>query len=90
LYAQERASASLNKNRVFIGDIIRFTVKVWLPHGAQISADQDFNFDDFDIISSDVRHISAAENIYELNFNIAAYKTGTFTINQLAVFLYKF
>ncbi|MDR0800268.1 MAG: hypothetical protein LBN01_01885 [Endomicrobium sp.] len=86
LYAQERVSASLNKNKVFIGDIIRFAVKVRLPHGAQISADQDFSFDDFDIISSDIRHTSAAENIYELNFNIAAYKTGTFTVNQLTVF----
>jgi hypothetical protein len=85
-YAQERVSASLNKNRVFIGDIIRFTVKVRLPYGAQISADQDFNFDDFDIISSDIRHTSTAENTYELNFNIAAYKTGTFTVNQLTVF----
>ena len=86
LYSQEKVSASLNKNRVFVGDIIRFTVKVRLSHGAQISADQNFSFDDFDIISSDIKRISAAENIYELNFNIAAYKTGTFTVNQLTVF----
>jgi hypothetical protein len=64
---------------------------VRLSHGAKINADQDFNFDDFDITSSDISYVQIhAENIYELNFNVAAYKTGTFMVNQLTVFLCKF
>jgi hypothetical protein len=86
LHAQEKINVSLDKNKVFIGDIVKFTVKVQLPQNAQISAAQNFDFVDFDIISSDIRRVSGTENIYELKFNVAAYKTGTLTLNQLAVF----
>jgi hypothetical protein len=85
-HAQENIKGSLNKNKVFVGDVISFIVKAQLPHDAQIKAEQHFSFNDFDIISSSVKHISSAENIYELNFNIAAYKTGRLTINPIKVF----
>ena len=86
LHAQERINVSLDKNKVFIGDIVKFTIKVQLPQNTQISAAQNFDFADFDIISSDINRVSDAENVYELKFNIAAYKTGTLTLNRLAVF----
>jgi hypothetical protein len=86
LNAQETIEVSLNKNRAYVGDVINFTVKVQLPPNAQITAKQNFHFNDFDIISSDVKHLPSIENTYELDFNIAAYKTGSFTINPLTVF----
>ena len=86
LNAQETISVSLNKNRAYIGDVITFTIKAQLPTNAQISAKQNFHFNDFDIISSDVKHLSDIENTYELDFKIATYKTGSFTINPLTVF----
>ncbi|MDR3253612.1 MAG: hypothetical protein LBT07_01430 [Endomicrobium sp.] len=86
LQAQEIINSSLDKDKVFIGDIIKFTVKMRLPKNAQISVSQNFNFNDFDIISSNIKHISASENIYELTFNIAAYKLGSLTVNPLTIF----
>jgi hypothetical protein len=85
LCAQENVSISLSKKKVFVGDKINFIVKVQLPQNAQINATQNFSFNDFDIVSSDIKHISVAENIYELNFNIAVYKTGTLKINPFSV-----
>jgi hypothetical protein len=89
LYGQETITASLNKNKVFVGDIINFTLKVHLPKNAQINAQQSFHFNDFDVISFHVKHIpsaSSAIDSYELNFDIAAYKTGDLTINPVSVF----
>ena len=86
LNAQETIDVSLNKNKAYVGDVITFTVKAQLPPNAQISAKQNFHFNNFDIISSYVKHLPNVENIYELNFDIAAYKTGSFTINPLTVF----
>jgi hypothetical protein len=89
LHGKETITASLNKNKVFVGDIINFTLKVHLPKNAQINAQQNFHFNDFDVISFRVKHILDASsdiNSYELSFDIAAYKTGRLTINPVAIF----
>jgi hypothetical protein len=85
LCAQENVEGSLDKNKAFIGDIITFTVKAQLPKDAQIRASQNFRFNDFDIVNSNVKHIPASENTYQLTFNIAAYKLGRLTINPIKV-----
>ncbi|MDR3071355.1 MAG: BatD family protein [Endomicrobium sp.] len=85
LFAQEIVGTSLSKNKILVGDTINFTVKAQLPANAQIGATQNFSFKDFDIITYTINRVSKTENVYELSFNIAAYKTGTLTINPLTV-----
>jgi hypothetical protein len=86
LYSQEVINALLNTDKTFVGDVINFKVKIKLPEIAQISAEQNFHFDDFDIINSSITLISYNENIYELNFELAAYKIGNLTINPITIF----
>jgi hypothetical protein len=89
LHGKETITASLNKNKVFVGDIINFNLKVHLPKNAQINAQQNFHFNDFDVISFRVKHIPDTSNdinSYELSFDIAAYKIGRLIINPVAIF----
>jgi hypothetical protein len=84
--AREEVSAALSKNEISIGDIIDFTVKAKLEQNAQISANQDFSFDGFDILNLDIKHILGKENVYELRFKLLADKVGDVIINPNAVF----
>ncbi|MDR2066335.1 MAG: hypothetical protein LBP57_00600 [Endomicrobium sp.] len=87
LCAREEVSASLSKNEISVGDIIDFTVKAKLEQNAQISANQDFSFDGFDILNLDIEHIIVGkENVYELKFKLLADKVGDVIINPNAVF----
>jgi hypothetical protein len=86
LYAQENVTVSLSKDRAYIGDILEITIKAELPKNAQISATQNFEFDDFEILKLDVKHLSTTDNVYELKFDISAYKTGILAIKPLTVF----
>ncbi|MDR2616248.1 MAG: hypothetical protein LBC22_00285 [Endomicrobium sp.] len=84
--AREEVSASLSKNEIYVGDIIDFTVKAKLEQNAQISANQGFSFDGFDILNLDIEHIVDKENVYELKFKLLADKVGDVIINPNAVF----
>jgi hypothetical protein len=86
LYAQEDVTASVNKDKAYVGDTVEFVVKTELPKNAQISAEQNFKLDDFEILSADVKRLSLDNNIYELKFDICAYKTGHLTIKPFTVF----
>jgi hypothetical protein len=86
LCAREEVSASLSKNEISVGDIIDFTVKAKLEQNAQLSANQDFSFDGFDILNLDIEHIVGKENVYELKFKLLADKVGDVIINPNAVF----
>ncbi|MDR0956807.1 MAG: hypothetical protein LBL77_02975 [Endomicrobium sp.] len=86
LYSQEVVGVLLNADETFVGDIINFKVKVKLPENARISAEQNFHFNDFDILNSSVERVSYNENIYELSFKLITYKTGFLTINPITIF----
>jgi hypothetical protein len=86
LYAQEAITASVNKDKACVGDVIEFTVKAELPKNAQISAEQSFKLDDFEILNANIKHLSLDDNRYELKFDISAYKPGLLTIKPLTVF----
>jgi hypothetical protein len=86
LYAEELVTASVNKDKAYVGDVIEFVVKAELPKNAQISAEQSFKLDDFEIISTDIKRLPFDNNIYELKFDISAYKPGHLTIKPLTVF----
>jgi hypothetical protein len=66
--------------------VVEFVVKAELPKNAQISAEQNFKLNDFEILNTDIKRLSLDNNIYELKFDISAYKPGHFTIKPLAVF----
>ncbi|MDR1243813.1 MAG: hypothetical protein LBJ79_01285 [Endomicrobium sp.] len=84
--AREEVSASLSKNEIYVGDIIDFTVKAKLEQNAQISVNQDFSFEGFDILNLDIEHIVDKKNVYELKFKLLADKVGDVIINPNAVF----
>ncbi|MDR0978030.1 MAG: hypothetical protein LBL71_03220 [Endomicrobium sp.] len=86
LYAHEIVSASLSKDKAYIGDKIEFIVKAELPENSQISAAQNFKFENFEILSVCIEHLPGGNSIYELKFYISAYKTGHLVINPLTVF----
>jgi hypothetical protein len=86
LYAQEFIVASLNKDSVYIGDVIEFTVKVEVPKDAQIGANQNFKLEDFEISKVNIKRLSKSSNVYELIFEMYAYKTGHLTIKPLTIF----
>ncbi|MDR0617326.1 MAG: hypothetical protein LBG23_00865 [Endomicrobium sp.] len=84
--AREEVSASLSKDEIFVGDIIDFTVKAKLEQNAQISANQNFSFEGFDILHLEIEHILGKENVYELKFKLLADKVGEVIINPNTVF----
>jgi hypothetical protein len=86
LHAQEVVTAYVNKDKAYVGDVIEFVIKAELPKNAQISAEQSFKLDDFEILSADIKRLSLDDNRYELKFDISAYKTGCLTIKPLTVF----
>ncbi|MDR2251431.1 MAG: hypothetical protein LBD98_01140 [Endomicrobium sp.] len=86
LYAQEIVTVSLNKDKAYVGDVIKFVVKAELPKNAQISVVQNFKLDDFEILKTDIKRLPSDNNNYELKFEISAYKTGHLTIKPLTVF----
>jgi hypothetical protein len=86
MHAKENISVYLNKDEICIGDIVDFTVKAELEQNAQISINQNFSFDGFDIVSSNIEHIIGEENIYKLNFKLLACKVGNITIEPVPVF----
>jgi hypothetical protein len=85
LYAQEFIVASLNKDNAYIGDLIEFAVRVELPKDAQIAANQNFKLEDFEISKVNIKRLSSS-NVYELIFEVYAYKTGHLAIKPLTVF----
>jgi hypothetical protein len=86
LYAQEIVTVSLNKDKAYVGDVVKFVVKAELPKNAQISVVQNFKLDDFEILKTDIKRLPSDNNNYELKFEISAYKTGHLTIKPLTVF----
>lgn len=84
-FAAEKASVSLSGETAFVGDIIDFKITAQLPPDAQISAGQKVTFENFDIIGYGIERVSENPNIYELNFKIAAYKTGVLDIEPVSV-----
>ncbi|MDR1418141.1 MAG: hypothetical protein LBI80_03160 [Endomicrobium sp.] len=86
IYADENISAYLDKSEILIGDILDFTVKAELEPNAQISANQNFNFDGFDIINSNIEHLVGKDNIYILKFKLLSIKTGNIIIDSVPVF----
>jgi small nuclear ribonucleoprotein (snRNP)-like protein len=86
LYAQEIVTVSLNKDKAYVGDVVEFVVEAQLPKNAQISAVQNFRLDDFEILKTNINRLPYDNNIYELKFEISAYKTGHLTIKPLTVF----
>ncbi|MDR3049666.1 MAG: hypothetical protein LBV16_07535 [Elusimicrobiota bacterium] len=86
LSAQEIVNISFDKESAFVGDIINIKIKAELPQNASISANQTIRFDNFDILSSDIKHISSNPNIYEIDFKAGAFKTGILQIEPAAVF----
>ncbi|MDR2395056.1 MAG: hypothetical protein LBD57_00285 [Endomicrobium sp.] len=86
IYAQENISGYLNKNEIFIGDTVDFTVVAQLEQDAQLSVNQNFIFDGFDILSSNIEHITSEKNIYKLHFKLLACKLGDIFIDSIPVF----
>ena len=86
IYAKEDINAYLDKNEILIGDVLNFTVKVELDPNAQISANQNFSFEGFDIISSNIEHLAGKENIYMLKFKFLSTKAGNIIIDSVPVF----
>ncbi|MDR0724331.1 MAG: hypothetical protein LBF23_04005 [Endomicrobium sp.] len=86
IYANENISAYLDKNEILIGDVLDFRVKANLEPNAQISANQNFNFDSFDIINSNIEHLAGKENVYMLKFKLLSIKTGNVVLDSVPVF----
>ncbi|MDR1474410.1 MAG: hypothetical protein LBS38_01800 [Endomicrobium sp.] len=86
LHAQEFIVASLNKDNAYIGDVLEFTVKVELPKDAQIAANQNFKLEDFEISKVNIKRLPKSSNVYELIFEIYAYKAGHLIIEPLTIF----
>ncbi|MDR0822858.1 MAG: hypothetical protein LBN20_03645, partial [Endomicrobium sp.] len=86
VFAQETADISFDRDSALVGDIINIKVRVELPQNASISANQTARFTNFDILSSDIKHISSNPNIYELDFKASAFKTGILQIEPAAIF----
>lgn len=76
---------SLDKSEAYIGDIINLKVKAEIPKDAYITVDQGTSFKEFDILDSDIKHISANPNLYEINYKIAAYTTGKLNIEPVSI-----
>lgn len=84
--ASETVNASLSAGKVFVGDVFTYKIKVELPENAHISANQSIKFDNFEIAGFSVRRIPGIPNAYELDFKMAAYKTGVLEIEPVSVF----
>ncbi|MDR2860650.1 MAG: hypothetical protein LBV66_02310 [Elusimicrobiota bacterium] len=85
-FAQENISASLDKQKAYVGDIIEYRIKVELPKDAYISAKQNVSFNDFDVSGMDIKHLSLEPNVYEIIFKVAAFKTGGLALEPTAIF----
>jgi hypothetical protein len=78
--------ASFNKPTAHVGDIIEYKVKVELAKDAYINARQTIVFNNFDIKKYDINHLSMQPNVYEIVFEISAYKIGDLTLEPKAIF----
>jgi hypothetical protein len=85
LQAAEKVSVSLDKDKAYIGDVVNLKAVAQIPENASIAAQQKISFNDFDIAGYDVKHLSAVPNVYEINFKIAAYKTGVLAIEPVGI-----
>lgn len=79
-------SSSLDKNTVHVGDVIRYKIKAELPDNAYLLPGKNIVFKDFDTLNISVAHISERPNVYEIDFEIAAYATGSFEIEPVGLY----
>jgi len=84
--AQEIVNISFDRDSAFVGDIINIKVRAELPQDASISANQKISFINFDILSSNIKHISSNPNVFDIDFKASAFKTGLLQIEPIAVF----
>jgi len=85
VFASEKISVFFDKDKAFVGDIINLKIIAQLDENEKLSANQDIKFNNFDVAGYDIRRISAVPNVYEINLQIAAYKTGLLEIEPAAV-----
>lgn len=84
-YDGVKTGVSLSRTKAFVGDIVEAVVSAELPEKAYISANRQASFKNFDIINSEIRHVSFSPNVYEFKYSLAAYGTGTFAIEPAAI-----
>jgi hypothetical protein len=84
--AQENINISFDKDSAYVGDIINLKITAELPLNAQISANQNISFNNFDVLGSDIKHISISPNIYEIDVKIAAYNIGDLQIEPIVIY----
>jgi hypothetical protein len=78
-------SASAGRESAYVGDIIGFNVRAELPSGAYIAVNNNIIFNNFDVKQARVEHISENPNIYDVTFDLAAYKTGFLDIESVGI-----
>ena len=86
--ADEKVSASFNKEKAVIGDIVEYKVRVELAQNAYLNAKQAAVFNDFELRSIKTEKISSVPNVYEIIFELASYKLGKLLIEPTAVFYF--
>lgn len=80
-----RVSSSLDKNAVHVGDVIHYKIKAELPENAYFLPEKNIVFKDFDTLNISAAHISERPNVYEIDFEIAAYSAGSFEIEPVGL-----
>ncbi|MDR2192556.1 MAG: BatD family protein [Endomicrobium sp.] len=85
LKAVENADISFDKDNANVGDVINLKITARLDENENLSANQTITFNNFDVLGYSVNHISAVPNVYEINLQIAAYKTGVFEIEPVSI-----
>jgi hypothetical protein len=86
--ADEKLSASFNKEKAFIGDIVEYKVRAELPENAYVNAKQAAVFNDFELRNIRIDKVSSVPNVYEITFELSVFKLGKLLIEPTAVFYF--
>ena|GEM_PF-1632761 len=78
-------TASLDRDNAYIGDIIKYTVKAELPEAAYLAVNKNIIFENFETINISAGRVSGEPNVYEIIFELAAYKTGILKLESVGI-----